>query len=331
MSTTLASLPPPPPADRRPSAFVRAWVQRLAPLMFWLAFVHLLAFAGLIHRADQRYQVFGWERTVIFGVLFALWPVLAAEAVVGFLVRDRTRRVWPMAARMAVVIAFPPARMGLVHPATGLIWLPRIGWEREGKELIARLDRGFSLPLLLFALLLVPVLAVEYLWKEAVEGSPTFGLVLNGCMALIWVAFATEFILKMEASGHPFKYAQRKWLDAAIVLLPTLEFVLSTWAEAAPVARLLRTARALAPDQLARMGQMYRLRGLLMKAWHAMLALELFARLTGDNPRKRLARLEAQIASAEMELDGLRTEAEALRERIEGNSPAEGSLTPAET
>jgi hypothetical protein len=316
MESTLAPMLATPPAGRRPSEAVRAVVQRLAPVMFWLAFAHLLALAGLIHRTDERYPVFGWETTIIRGTLLALWPVLAGEAVVGFLLRDRTRRVWPMLARVVAVCLFPPARMGLVHPVTGLIWLPRIGWEREGKELIARLDKGFSLPLLLFALLLVPVLTVEYVWKDVVAESAAFGLALHGCLAVIWVAFATDFILKMEASGNPFKYAQQRWLDAAIVILPTLEFVLTSWAEAAPVARLLRTARALAPDQIARMGQMYRLRGLLMKAWHAMLALELFARLTGDNPRKRLARLEAQITSAEMELGALRAEAEAVRLRL---------------
>ncbi|MCU0704172.1 MAG: ion transporter [Fimbriiglobus sp.] len=318
LALTLAT----PPHDQGPSDTVRKWVKWLAPILFWLAFAHLLALAGLIHRADERYPVFGWEKLIIRGVLFVLWPLLAAEAVVGFFFRNRNLRVWPVLARTVAVCLFPPARMGLVHPVTGLIWLPRLGWEREGKELIGRLDRGFSLPLLLFALLLIPVLAVEYVWKDVVEESAAFGLFIHGCMALIWVAFATEFILKMEASGNPFRYAQQKWLDAAIVLLPMLEFVLTTWASAAPVARLLRTARVLAPDKLARMGQMYRLRGLLMKVWHAMLALELLARLTGDNPRKRLARLEAEIATAEAELATLRAEAEATRARL--NSPAVG-------
>ena len=321
MTPDLAPPTNPPPAEHRPSEFVRVWVQRLAPVMFWLAFAHLLALAGLIHRAGERYGLFGWEGHIIFAVLFGLWPVLAVEALVGCLVRDRTRRVWPMIARVAAVCLFPPARMGLVHPVTGLIWLPRIGWEREGKGLIARLDQGFSLPLLVFALLVVPVLAVEYLWKDWLAESPLFALALDASLAVIWVGFATEFILKLEASGEPLKYAQKRWVDAAIVLLPMLEFALSTWASAAPVARLLRSARALAPDKIARMGQMYRLRGLLMKVWHALLALEILARLTGDNARKRLARLEAQIAAAETELADLRARAQALRDELPAPTP----------
>lgn len=304
------------------NAPVRAWVKRLAPVLFWLAAVHLLAFAGLIHRAE-RYHVTGFELQLIYGVLAGLWPVFAVEAWVGFALRDRTRRAWPAAVRAAVVCLFPPARLGLVHPVTGLIWLPRLGWVREGKDLLARLDKGFGLPLLLFALLVLPVLAIEYVWADAVRGSPPFALVLHACLAVIWVAFAAEFLLKLEASGDPVRYAKEKWLDAAIVLLPVLEFVLTAWANAAPVARLLRTTRAIAPDQLARMGQMYRLRGLLLKGWHALLALELLARLIGDNPRKRLARLEAQIAATAMELEALRSEAEAVRRRLE-SPPAGG-------
>lgn len=317
MTTALAPAAPelvpltPAPDDR-----VRGWVKRLAPVMFGLAFVHLLAFAGLIHRADERYHVTGFEKVIIYGTLFGLWPLFVIEAWVGFAVRDRSRRAGPMFARAVVVCLFPPVRMGMIHPVSGLIWLPRLGWERPGKALLARLDRGFGVPLLLFALLVVPVLGIEYVWAEAVKGSPAFALVLHACLAVIWVAFATEFLLKVQASGAAVKYVKERWVDAAIVLLPTLEFVLTMWAEAAPIARLLRTARAVAPDQLARMGQMYRLRGLLMKGWHAMLALELFARLLGDNPRKRLARLEAEIAAAEEELAALRVEADAVRAKM---------------
>ncbi len=320
MTTALATaLPDTEPVllTRVPSDPVRTGARRLAPLMFGLAFVHLVAVAGLIHRAD-RYHVTGFELQLIYTVLVGLWPVFVAEAWVGFAVRDRSRRAWPAAARAAVVCLFPPARLGLIHPVTGLIWLPRLGWERPGKALLARLDKGFGLPLLLFALLVVPVLGIEYLWADAVRGSPAFAFVLHACLAVIWVAFATEFILKVQASGAAVRYVRERWVDAAIVLLPTLEFVLTMWAEAAPIARLLRTARAVAPDQLARMGQMYRLRGLLMKGWHAVLALELFARLLGDSPRKRLARLEAQIAAAEEELAGLRVEADAVRQRVTG-------------
>ena len=299
-------------AEPPPTPSVHPWADRLAPVFFWLAGFHLLAFAGLIHRA-VRWRVTGTEIDVILGVLLGLWPVFAVEAALAFLFRDRARRRWPALVRVLAVILFPPARMGFVHPVVGKMWLPWIGWQLEGKGLLRRLDRAFGLPLLLFALLILPILGIEYIWAETVDESPAFEMVLNICMALIWVAFAAEFIIKLEASGQPLKYAREKWLDAAIVLLPTLEFALYWWTSASPLARLLRSTRAIAPDQLARMGRIYRLRGLLMKGWHALLALELFARIIGDNPKKRLARLEERIALAQADLDELAAEAEVVR------------------
>ena len=299
-------------AEPPPTPSVHPWADRLAPVFFWLAGFHLLAFAGLIHRA-VRWRVTGTEIDVILGVLLGLWPVFAVEAALAFLFRDRARRRWPALVRVLAVILFPPARMGFVHPVVGKMWLPWIGWQLEGKGLLRRLDRAFGLPLLLFALLILPILGIEYIWAETVDESPAFEMVLNICMALIWVAFAAEFIIKLEASGQPLKYAREKWLDAAIVLLPTLEFALYWWTSASPLARLLRSTRAIAPDQLARMGRIYRLRGLLMKGWHALLALELFARIIGDNPKKRLARLEERIALAQADLDELTAEAEVVR------------------
>jgi len=301
-----------PLPETPPAPIAHPWADRLAPIFFGLAAFHLLAFAGLIHRAI-RWHVTGTELEILTAVLLALWPVMALEAAIAFVHRDRSRRRWPAMVRVLAVILFPPARMGMVHPVAGKIWLPGLGWQFEGKGLLRRLDRAFGLPLLIFALLILPILVIEYVWAETVEDSPAFELVLNVCMALIWVAFAAEFIIKLEASGHPLKYAKEKWLDAAIVLLPTLEFALFWWSSASPLARLLRTTRAIAPDQLARMGRVYRLRGLLMKGWHARLALELFARIVGDNPQKRLARLDERIALAKGELDELAAEAEVLR------------------
>jgi hypothetical protein len=290
---------------------------RLARPMFALAAAYLLAVAGLIHRADTVH-VTGLELHAILFVLVVLWPVFAAEAVHAFLTRDRTRRGWPHLVRALLVCFFPPYRLGRVHPATGQVWLPRLGWQTPGRELALRLERAFGLPLLLFALLVLPVLAIEYKWKEVVAASVAFSTVLHVCLA---VGFAAEFLLKVEASGRPVGYLKEKWLDLAIVVLPTLEYVLNMWANAAPVARLLQSAPAASPQQLSQMGRMYRLRGLLMKGWHALLALELLARLVGDTPKKRLARLEAQIAVLEDEVLYLRKQADTVRAEMSNAPP----------
>jgi hypothetical protein len=102
-------------------------------------------------------------------------------------------------------------------------------------------------------------------------------------------------------------------MDVAIVGLPTLEVVLTHWVDAAPLARLLRLGRALAPDQIGQLGRAYRLRGLITKGWHAFLVLEGVSRITGNTAAKRLRRVEGQIADLEEQLVELRTQAEELR------------------
>jgi hypothetical protein len=296
--------PTPAPADRPYPP---------AKVMFWLAFFHLLLLAGIVHRAPHA-EATRVEIWVMAVGLFTLWPVIAAETWVAVLVRNRELRPRRAAlVRAAAITLVPPLRMGMPDPWTGRLWLPRWGWLDRGKCLEDRLDRAFHKPMLVFAVLILPVLALEYVRVVEVRSSPTLALVLHVSVAVIWVAFATEFAIKVSATRRPFIYSKERWLDLAIVLLPMLEFALTALADAAPVARLLRLTRAAAPEQLARMGQMYRLRGLLIKGWRAALVLRLVARLTGNTPAKQLRQLECRIAEAEALLADLRLQADELR------------------
>jgi hypothetical protein len=225
--------------------------------------------------------------------------------------------------RALLVVLIPPMRMGWVHPATDRVWLPRLGWCRPGKDLLKSLDRAFGGPMLVFAFLILPVLALEYVQLVQARTSPTFALALDVGVATIWVAFAVEFVLKVQAAPSPPRYMAERWLDLAIVGLPTLEFVLTRWVDAAPLLRLLRLGRALGPQQLEAMGRAYRLRGLMTKGWHAFLLLEGVARITGNTPEKRLRQVEGQIAELEEQLAELRNQAEELRKRV-----AQGAVNP---
>lgn len=287
----------------------------LARAMFALAGLHLLLVAGLIHRAQQP-EVTEAELTVMSVGLAGLWPVFVGEAIVGVVRRDRARPLRGVVLRAVLVALAPPFRMGLVDPRTGMIWLPRLGWRPPGKELAGRLDRAFGGPMLVFAFLILPVLGLEYFRAEQVRNSPGLALALHVGVAVIWVAFAVEFVLGASAAPRLAAYLKAKWLDAAIVVLPMLEFALTRWVDAAPLARLLRLGRALSPEQLGGLHRAYRLRGLATKAWYSFLLLGGLGRLIGDIDRKRLAEVEGRIAAMEDELVGLRKEAEELRAKI---------------
>src|SRR5207248_10746406 len=122
-----------------------------------------------------------------------------------------------------LVALLPPWRMALADTRTGLVWVPRIGWQRPGKELFKRLEQAFAGPMVLFAFLILPVLALEYFRSEDVHNTPELALALDIGIAVIWVAFATEFVFKASAHPKPLAFAADRWLDVAIVVLPMLE------------------------------------------------------------------------------------------------------------
>src|SRR5262245_44860652 len=326
---TLNAEPVPTPVPARESHPQPTLLDAIrARVMFVLAFVHLLLVAGLLHRATSK-EVTQFELIILYGGLAALWPVFVAEVLWGIASRDRSKPARPIYLRAILVALMPPWRMALTDPRTGLIWVPRLGWHEPGKELFKRLELAFSGPMLLFAFLILPVLGLEYINSEAVHSNPGLALAADIGIAVIWVAFATEFIFKASANPKPFSFALERWLDVAIVVLPMLEFMLTKWVDAAPLARLLRLGRAISPEQIARLQRLYRLQGVATKAWHALLLLEGVARLLGQTPEKRLAKLEERITEAEEELAELRKDADELRRRIaEQAAAAEAQKQP---
>jgi hypothetical protein len=301
----------------------------LARPMFWLAFGFLLLVAGAVHRGTDATP---FEVHVIWYGLAILWPIIAIETWIAVIIRNReVRPFWSTIKRACWITLIPPVRMGMPCPFTSMLWLPFLGWCERGKPLEDRLERAFHVPMLIFALLVLPVLGFEFVRAEDVKANPELALALQISVAIIWIAFALEFIIKVGSVRHPFIYSKDRWLDLAIVILPMLEFVLTSFADAAPLARLLRLSRAVAPEQLARMGQMYRLRGLMMKGWRAVLVLRVVAKLTGNTPEKQLKTLETQIAETEAMLADMRSQADTLRRSIKQEAIAEAPASlPAE-
>ena len=111
--------------------------------MFTLAFAHLLLVAGLIHRATSR-SVTEIELDIMYVGLLALWPVFIVEAIWGVQWRDPSRPGRAVFLRAILVMIMPPWRMALADTRTGLIWIPRLGWQRPGKELFKRLELAFG-------------------------------------------------------------------------------------------------------------------------------------------------------------------------------------------
>jgi voltage-gated potassium channel len=195
------------------------------------------------------------------------------------------------------------------------IWLPGLGWRQANKRLRKRLERHFSVPMILIALLILPVLVVEYFMKTQVVEYNWLRLLLHVSTGVIWFAFAFEFILMFSVADKRIEYCKVHWLDIAIIILPLFSF--------------LRSLRVLRASQVTKMARVYRLRGTAVRALRAMILLEFYHRIVGTDIDRRIEKLERKLNDVELEAKGIRRQIARLQRQrdqqatIESESMAE--------
>lgn len=240
---------------------------------------------------------------VLLAVMEVLWPVFVVEfLVIALSYGARPRFSW----LGLMSLFFPPLRMAMSHPEMGgRIWLPRLGWFRPDDQVREKLERVFGLPMIMIALMIVPILLVEFQLREHVVERPWLRILLHVSTGTIWFAFALEFILMCSVAPKKLQYCKQHWVDLAIIVLPLISFMRSL--------RLLRLAKV---QQLTRMGRVYRLRGLVVKAIRAMLLFEGIYLLFRISPERRVARLKETLAEKEQEVKALKRQIEVLESKM---------------
>ncbi len=128
-------------------------------------------------------------------------------------------------------------------------------------ERSSRVERAFEVPILIAALLVIPVIVVEQ--SDVREPWRTVAGILNWA---IWVAFAVELAVMLAVVRDRWAWVRAHPLEVAVVLL-TPPFLPSSL-QAARVLRLLRLLRLLRIAKLAR--RMFSLEGV---RWAAVLAV----------------------------------------------------------
>jgi voltage-gated potassium channel len=303
------------PDDRR-----QVCEDQLAKPMFFLALAFLVVLAGLIHRFP-RLEWGDVEADLILEGLVVLWLVFLIEAVVRFHLRDRSRPAWAGLARAAVGAMLPPLRLGCRSQVrSNHIWLPALGWRPIDAPLRHTLERFFSVPMIFFALMVLPLLVLEYHWAADVRAEPLLALWLDIGTSVIWLAFTIELIVMVAVSDRPVRYCFVHWLDVAIVLLPAVEML--------PLFRMLRLGRVLRLEELLRWGRLHRVQALGTRGWRALLLLQIVERLMGRAPERRLRQLRDLLQAKEEEVADLRREITELEKRITlTRAPACSGLT----
>lgn len=314
---------------------IRNW---LAPTMFSLSLVFLVLIAALIvvwvdiprvellaaeaaandEAAEVLLSASSTEQNAVsignylaFGLLL-LWPLFWVELGYHVGVHGSMKSFWQKRKLEILPCLCPPLRLAAPSYAeNGKIWLPKLGWQQPGKPLVKRLERIFGSPMLVIALLILPILSIEFGLKDLVEQNFGLRLTLHICTGFIWCAFAIEFIVMVSATDRKLAYVKKNWIDLAIVLLPLISFLRSL-----RVVRAIKVAKFAKVQQLARVGRVYRMRGLMAKALRALMLFEFLHRLLRITPDKKLDKLMAKRDELAEEMSDLDEEIRLLQERI---------------
>lgn len=282
--------------------------RRLTAPMFLLSILYLSVAAGVIHRVGQGYFTL-FEVHLIAWCLAVLWPIFAIDAFLRFFVTRSQLGLWTRLGILVIVLLFPFVRMALrsyADPAK--IWLPGAGWRLVDRALRRKIERVFSVPLIVFALMAVPVFTLEYFFEDQVREHFWLALTLDVASSVIWMAFAIEFTLALSVAERKLAYCIQNWMDLAVVVLPVIDFL--------PILRLWQLGRLLQLNQVGRLSRLYRLRGLILKAWRAILLLEMVSRLLGNYKERRLRKLKDEVVAKQIELDELRQEIAQLEQTL---------------
>lgn len=154
----------------------------------------------------------------------------------------------------------PPPRPGVRH-----VPLPLIGILIADDELRDRMERQFHWPMIILALLVLPLIGLEFFLvpKMPERRQELAQAVIVVTEIAISLAFLVEFVVKIAIAESRFEYVRRNWLDLVVICLPLLRMI-----------RVLRLAR------VAKTSRMFRLRGVGMKFARHILTMLLGLNIT---------------------------------------------------
>ena len=304
--------------------FRRRWAIRTAAPMFWVSVLFLANTAMSIvlwvdvPRVTEAYLRSNVARSVEVAVddgqaasaeidriahqmenftlalALSLWPVFIFEFLFYLFLSEHGRRF----TRIRLLACFcPPLRLGVPNlEMRGRIWLPKLGWTRPTARVGRQLEKNFGMPMIVIALMILPILLVEFGLREQVAERIWLRILLHVSTGTIWFAFAFEFIVMCSVAPKKLRYCKVHWLDLAIVLLPLLSFLRSL-----RVLRATRLARLAKIQYLTKLGRVYRLRGLAIKGFRGLAVIEVMNRILPMTLERQVELLKEQLTENERE------------------------------
>jgi voltage-gated potassium channel len=276
-----------------------------------ISVVTLLFFAGMLHLHEVP-AYHHWWTFCIWGSLL-LYPIYLFE-VLALLVQKQA--AWK---RHLVYLIVPPLRLMAPYRETGEVWLPRLGWTNATETLGDKIEHVFALPMIFVAVLILPVIGIEYFYESEINANSTYHLGVNLATCLIWLAFTVEFVVVMSLHRKKWRYCKEHWLDLAIILLPLIAFL-----------RAVRLARLAQLPRLSKTVRIYRMRGMFIKLQRAVLMMSIVKRILHARPEARLKSLEEKLREKDVEISLIREEIKELHRIIEVRDERERLVSESE-
>lgn len=196
-------------------------------------------------------------------------------------------------------------------PGCRRIWVPFRGYLDVDDDIRKRVDRFFNVPMLTLALLVLPLLVVDY---YASRGGDNHGWLSSGVIIAhiaISVAFLVEFVVKIGIAQSRLGYVARNWIDLIIIILPFLRPLQGL--------RMVRFLRPLQTARVVQFSRVYAVRGVGIKAVRTMIPVLLGLRFT-QRFRRRSAASAANSGKpnySRWPRSALLLEVERLHQRVE--------------
>jgi len=283
----------------------------LAVPMFIVSIGFLIGMAGLFHLTHGDFA--SPLAIKIFIGLGALYLVFVAEAIAHYRSGAANMRQHWRYLLMPILRICPRDHVSGQHA-----WIPGLGWRETSEKLETTLSRIFSAPMIIIALLVLPVVGAEFIYADKIALSAAVKNVISACSAFIWMAFVFEFVIMFSVVEKRVRYCRQNWIDIAVILLPLVSFL-----GAARLGRLMRL------NQLSRTAKIYRMRGLAIRAWRAIVALDVLDKILRRDPEYRMDKLRVQIEEHEKEVAQLRARLAKLERSAVADSSASSQSTPA--
>ncbi len=315
------------PGTERTRTWRRKLDEALVRPMAWLAMVFLVMLAVALPQLPEELSAKSipdrWIG-VCFLLIAVVWPIFLIELLLRMFVIERGGMVRGRLLTLFTAAVIPPLRLG-VGPARQprIVWLPLIGWARVGRPMARRVEKRMSGPMMVVAIMILPALALEFVFRKEVESSRALQIGLDVSLRVIWLAFALELVMMLAASRAKLDYARRHWVDVAIVVFPLIAFLRAL--------RLLRLSQFVKASKLAGIARTFRLRALALRLVRALLLLRVLERLSLGVAEKRIAMLRGAIDKRRREIDELEEEVRDLEAHVEARrAERESAACPAE-